>query len=247
MKIIFNADDFGYSKGINYGIIESCKHGVVRSTTVMANMHAFDHAIELAWGLSELKIGVHLNISSGKSLGTGYKTLTDENGEFFKHTFLYGAVDEGLIDLAEVENEYNLQIEKIANAGIAPSHLDGHHHLHSVKGVLEITLRLAKKHGLPVRLDNKIALASEFVGIKRVSLVTSFFGENVTVEHMENVLSNCTADTEIMCHPGYVDSYLKSTSGYSDGRLREMELLTSHSLAELLSKYNHTPASFCDI
>ena len=27
-KIIFNADDFGYSNGINYGIIDAFKHGV---------------------------------------------------------------------------------------------------------------------------------------------------------------------------------------------------------------------------
>lgn len=28
-NIIFNADDFGYSKGINYGIIEAHKSGVL--------------------------------------------------------------------------------------------------------------------------------------------------------------------------------------------------------------------------
>lgn len=31
--LIVNADDFGLSKGQNYGIIEACRRGVVTSTT----------------------------------------------------------------------------------------------------------------------------------------------------------------------------------------------------------------------
>ncbi|GAA0346175.1 hypothetical protein GCM10008931_41800 [Oceanobacillus oncorhynchi subsp. oncorhynchi] len=37
-KLIINADDFGYSKGVNFGIIESYKNGIVTSTTMMTNM-----------------------------------------------------------------------------------------------------------------------------------------------------------------------------------------------------------------
>ena len=31
--LIVNADDFGLSKGQNYGIVEACRNGVVTSTT----------------------------------------------------------------------------------------------------------------------------------------------------------------------------------------------------------------------
>ena len=34
-KIIFNADDFEYRNGINYGIIDAFKYGVLTSTTLM--------------------------------------------------------------------------------------------------------------------------------------------------------------------------------------------------------------------
>lgn len=37
-KLIVNADDFGYSKGINLGIIEAHREGIVTSTTLMTNM-----------------------------------------------------------------------------------------------------------------------------------------------------------------------------------------------------------------
>jgi predicted glycoside hydrolase/deacetylase ChbG (UPF0249 family) len=245
MKIIFNADDFGYSKGINYGIFECCKNGVVRSATVMANMPDFANGVELAKALPSLKIGVHFNISGGKSLGTGYRTITNESGEFFNHAFLHENIEN--LDLSEIENEFNLQIEKVQQAGISPSHFDGHHHLHSAGGVLEITLSLAKKHNVPVRLGNETSVPREFSGVKRVPLVTSFFGENATLSHMEKILQVCTADTEIMCHPGFNDTFLQSTSGYNVQRVTEMEFLTSPALAALLEKYGHSPASFCEI
>ena len=35
--LIVNADDFGLSKGQNYGVIEAYQHGVVSSTTAMVN------------------------------------------------------------------------------------------------------------------------------------------------------------------------------------------------------------------
>ena len=48
MKLIINADDFGYSRGINFGILDAYQFGVVRSCSIMANMPAFDHAVQLA-------------------------------------------------------------------------------------------------------------------------------------------------------------------------------------------------------
>ena len=41
-KLIVNADDFGLSEAVNYGIISAYKNGIVRSTTIMAGMPAFD-------------------------------------------------------------------------------------------------------------------------------------------------------------------------------------------------------------
>ena len=46
-KLIINADDFGLSEAVNYGIISAHKTGVVTSTSTMANMPGFEHAMEL--------------------------------------------------------------------------------------------------------------------------------------------------------------------------------------------------------
>ena len=45
--LIVNADDFGLSKGQNYGIIEACRRGVVTSTTALINGEAVEHAAQI--------------------------------------------------------------------------------------------------------------------------------------------------------------------------------------------------------
>jgi predicted glycoside hydrolase/deacetylase ChbG (UPF0249 family) len=62
-------------------------------------------------------------------------------------TLLLRIASRGLA-LAEVEREWDAQIQKVRNAGIAPSHLDGHKHVQMLPGLFEIALRLAKKHGI---------------------------------------------------------------------------------------------------
>jgi predicted glycoside hydrolase/deacetylase ChbG (UPF0249 family) len=44
--------------------------------------------------------------------------------------------------------EWDAQIEKVKNAGVRPTHLDGHKHVQMLPGLFEIALRLAKKHSI---------------------------------------------------------------------------------------------------
>ena len=43
MKVIFNADDFGLTNGVNNGIVQAFHQGVVRSTTFMVGMRMRSH------------------------------------------------------------------------------------------------------------------------------------------------------------------------------------------------------------
>ena len=67
-KLIVNADDFGLSKGQNYGIVEACRNGVVTSTTMMVNTSATLLAAQLAKREPALAVGLHVNISLGGPL-----------------------------------------------------------------------------------------------------------------------------------------------------------------------------------
>ena len=66
--LIVNADDFGLSKGQNYGIVEACRNGVVTSTTALVNGEAINHAEQLSRDLPELAVGMHFVLTLGKPL-----------------------------------------------------------------------------------------------------------------------------------------------------------------------------------
>lgn len=149
VKVINNADDFGYSNAINYGIIDSYQYGVLTSTTLMANMPGFEHAVKLAKENPGLGIGVHCTITCGQPVLKTHKTIVQEDGNFKPLKFY---LDEtSVLDQEEVYQEYKAQIEKVIQAGIQPTHLDSHHHSHILKGNKEIIFRLAKEYDLPVR------------------------------------------------------------------------------------------------
>ena len=86
-KVIFNADDFGYSKAINLGIIQAHKNGILSSATLMANMPGFEDAVKLAKENPELGVGVHLTLTCGYPVLSDVPTLCQENGKFHKLTY----------------------------------------------------------------------------------------------------------------------------------------------------------------
>ena len=63
-----NADDFGFTRDVNAGIIEGHRNGILTSTTLMANGVEFDDAVRLAREHPTLDIGVHFVLVSGHSV-----------------------------------------------------------------------------------------------------------------------------------------------------------------------------------
>jgi len=245
MKIIFNADDYGFSKGINLGIIDAYENGVVRSATMMANMPGFEHGVSLWKSSAGLKIGAHLVLTTGPSLGGPYKTITDNAGNFLNQTVIVQRARALELDLSEIKKEFTLQIERILAAGVPITHFDGHHHVHSLPGVIDVVIKLAKKYGVTVRaFDNTLV---DCPGILPPAFDGTFYGEAATLGHLEHILSNCSEDTEIMCHPGYVDGYLYSRSTYNICRVKELLVLTDPQAKALVEKYGHVLSSFADI
>jgi hopanoid biosynthesis associated protein HpnK len=160
-NLIINADDFGWTDGVNRGILEAFQNGIVTSTSLLANGAAFAGAVEAARSAPGRAVGVHLNLSDGPPVADreAVTSLLNDEGEFTggPESLLLRRVRRGLV-LAEVEQEWDAQIQKVRDAGIEPTHLDGHKHVHMLPGLFEIALRLAKRHN---------------IGAIRVSLETS--------------------------------------------------------------------------
>jgi hopanoid biosynthesis associated protein HpnK len=150
-SLIVNADDLGWTEGVNRGILEAFQHGIVTSASLIANGAAFAGGVAAARSAPGLGVGVHLNLSDGPPLANPktVTTLLNKNGEFAggPERLLLRRARRGLL-LTEVETEWDAQIRKVRDAGIATTHLDGHKHVHMLPGLFEIVLKLAKRHGI---------------------------------------------------------------------------------------------------
>jgi predicted glycoside hydrolase/deacetylase ChbG (UPF0249 family) len=150
-NLIVNADDLGWTEGVNRGIAEAHRKGLVTSTSLLANGLAFNSALQVAAANPELGVGVHLNLSDGAPTAENSKfsSLLDSHGELHDgpEGLLLNIAGRSL-KLEEVEREWDAQIQKVIRAGIEPSHLDGHKHVHMLPGLYDITLRLAKKFAI---------------------------------------------------------------------------------------------------
>jgi predicted glycoside hydrolase/deacetylase ChbG (UPF0249 family) len=150
-SLIVNADDLGWTEGVNRGIAEAHRKGLVTSTSLLANGLAFASALEVARANPELGVGVHLNLSNGSPTANPSEvpSLLNSSGSFEggPENLLLRIASRSL-QPAEVEREWDSQIQKIRDSGITPTHLDGHKHVQMLPGLFEIALRLAKKHGI---------------------------------------------------------------------------------------------------
>ena len=172
-NLIVNADDLGWTEGVNRGILEAFQGGIVTSGSLLANGVAFAEAVMAAKSAPGLGVGVHLNLSDGAPVADPETvvSLLNDDGHFAggPENLLLKRVRRRLV-LDEVEEEWDTQIQKVRDAGIRPTHLDGHKHVHMLPGLFEIALRLAKKHGIDairVSLEDSGLRGALFAGAKQ--------------------------------------------------------------------------------
>ncbi len=243
-KLIINADDFGYTKAVTYGILEAHKMGVVTSTTALTVSNYFEESMELVRKTPSLNPGVHLTLTlkGAKPVRKDVPSLIDEKGYFHsKETFLK------YIDLEEVYKEWDSQIIRFYNTGIQPSHLDSHHNVHGAnENLLKVALKLAQKYHLPLRKASRsketASLDGLFGTVKCTDcLITTFFNKNATKENLYNILDRISKNEgtyEINCHPAYIDYELSGLSSYVDPRLEEYHLLTDKETKKQIQDMN---------
>ena len=232
-SIIINADDFGYCEGVNQGIISAYKNGVVTSCSIMAGMPGFDQAIELLRENKGLGCGVHMTLSCYKPVLDTHQTLVDENGYFFRRITKEKAME---FDLDELYLEFCSQIDKVIGSGIEISHLDSHHHVHTLKEFRSVIEKILNKYKLPIRGGCEYDINYD----KVMPLIDSFYGENVEInyfnDHVNELKKHKVAD--VMSHPGFVDYFLSKSTSYSIQRTIEHEILTSYELKKLFEDNN---------
>jgi hopanoid biosynthesis associated protein HpnK len=152
-RLIINADDFGLTGGVNRAIVEGHQHGVVTSSTLMANGAAFEDAVRRAETVPRLSIGCHVVLVDGSPV------LEPEQVSTFvsrTHPVRFGdgiakfsaRALTGRVDSDQVQAEVAAQIQKLQSAGISVSHLDSHKHTHMFPSVFRPLLRAAQTCGV---------------------------------------------------------------------------------------------------
>ena len=240
-KLIINADDFAYTKEVNLGILDAHRFGTVTSTTIMVNQRFFDHAIGIY--PKSLGIGVHLNLTWGRSLSTKEKFSA-----WNKHKIILGMINEEF-----VEKEFRKQIETLLEVGIRPDHLDSHQHMHAFKPVTNIFLKLAEEYRIfkvrwPKEKETKVVLQSSYLkqklinsSLKKCPLKTTdhFLGVLYTGSpKLKQFISylNFEGSAEICCHPG--KQSLQGEDKLWKTRKKELDILTNERFLDSIKEKN---------
>lgn len=247
--LIINADDFGYSKGINLGILEAHREGILSSTTIMANMPGFDHAVSIAKENPKLGVGVHLTLTCHKPLNPTVTSLMDDEGDFKRLSYFEKGIDID-IDLNELFLEWDTQIKKVIKSGISPTHLDSHHHVNSIKPLTEVFEDLARKYDLPVR--NNYEVSNDLVTTKRFITQLDALGTEKNIwkpmifrNIIEDVLTY--GSVECMCHPGFIDYELLERSSFTKGRAYQVKELQNDYYKQIIQEAGITLQRYSDL
>ena len=210
--VVVVANDFGLSPQVNAGIVAAFERQLISATSLMANMPDFDAAVAVARdrGLTD-RLGVHLNLSEGQAVSTEIRAcprFCDPDGALrWRHRNVWR------LDASErrgIAAEWRAQLEKVRAAGIAPSHLDSHHHVHTALAIGTIAIAVAREAGVPtLRLSRNcgpepgvaVRLYKRYYNwrIKSAGLSRmAYFG---SAHDVRSILGTTAGPIEVMTHP----------------------------------------------
>ncbi len=244
-QLIVNGDDFGLSPAVNAGMVELARLGTLTSASLLVTMPGAEESLALARSAG-LDVGVHLNICAGRPLSPPDRvpTLLDRTGRFPSAGAVARRYLTGRLRLEEVEREWSTQIERVLAAGLRPSHLDSHCHLHLYPRLWALIHRLARRYGIRGVRGAVAGFILQPPGLPAARLTLGRTRSRPDLYHPDHwsvltvqgrARSSVPLDTllrallpgvtELICHPGHVDDALRTRDPLSDPREDEWRLL----------------------
>lgn len=149
-RIIFNADDFGISRGVNEAICRAHKQGILNSTSLMVNQKYAKEAVKASKTMPNLELGLHINLTNEYPTlpAKEIPLLTGKDGKF-KNGFvklLLLSIFKYKDFSAQVKKEIEAQILKAQKLGVTLKHIDGHRHVQMIPAVFAAVKELAEKY-----------------------------------------------------------------------------------------------------
>lgn len=203
----------------------------------MPNGSAFDDAVRIASQLPGLGVGIHISLVGEKCLASPDKVrgLAGDDGRLPES---YAAFAKAYVmkrfGVAEIRAEIEAQVQKVLNAGIKPTHIDSHQHLHVMPGIIDVVIDVAKSAGIkvirvPVERGGVnphpvSARSIQLFVLNRLSRIAARKVKNAELFYADRFwglgVSGCMNESnlqltldrlgygvnEVMCHPGFSDS-----------------------------------------
>ena len=218
--LIFNADDFGASVGVNRGIIEGHTRGVVTSASLTVTGRAAREAAALSRDNPGLAIGLHWDVWG------------EDEREF------------DVNNLAAVRHEFRRQLDEFLRLmGRPPTHVDSHRHAHREPEVFPVFQELVAPLGVPLRGDGRVNFVGGFYAQWEWK-VTNL--EYVGVPFLQTMLREEVPEgwTEFSCHPAYVTPDYSAV--YLAEREAELRTLTDPRIRATIEDLGIRRVSFAD-
>lgn len=259
-QVIINADDFGLSEAVNYGVIDAYRKGVVSSTTLMVNQKAARHAISLLTQAPNLYVGLHVNLTTGYPVSKPetIPSLVKNDGSFVgsKHFKTH----EQLFDYHDAYTETKAQVLKFQELfGYLPTHIEPHSATdnYSAKALIDVAGEFGIHVGVPFKGNYFQGSSDVYKQLEYPTDLTSKYGEiidcGVSVQDFISdefrILHNHENGkvTELHFHPGYLDQYVLDHSTLTLPRVRDLATLTSPKLMNWFKSNNLELISFGDL
>lgn len=242
MKLLVQGDDFGFTRGVTDGIVDSIDFGILRNTGLFTNMPSAEYAVSFMKDRPHVCFGIDFNLVSGPSVSDPalIPHLVDEKGEFIRSSVRVKdpryQSEEGrreMFPIEEVWTEIKAQYDRfIELTGKKPGYLHGH----SIEPepYRECIERLSKETGVPY---SKLIRAEKKVGgipfnkaafNKKVFDAEAQLNKNTVKRVLDN--SEVLLGYEIAAiggHPGYIDAELLGLTTLSLERCRDAEMCMS--------------------
>ena len=218
--LIFNADDFGASHGVNRGIIDCHQKGVLTSTSLMVTGRALDEAITLSKANPDLAIGLHWDVWGEDEREFDTQNLQASKDEFFR----------------QLDEFHRLM-------GRAPTHIDSHRHAHRQGHLFKSFCEWTAPLKIPVRAACEVRFVGGFYA-QWEWMVTEL--KYVGVPFLQEMIRNevPVGFTEFSCHPGYVGPDYQA--GYNAEREEEVRTLIDPRIKKTIDEQGIKLISYAD-
>jgi hypothetical protein len=230
-KLIVTADDFGFTKSVNDGIIRAATEGIVTDIAVMVLTDQEDlaHGLKLLKKHNITEVGLHTSLFPW---GKTNRPRRQDFIEFFKNASDQEIKEKALREIKVFESFF----------GHVPRFIAPQFNMHGNLRLLKILAEYATEHGIPMRIPWSVLTQNEIednnyaakvylrrLGVKMPThLFAHILGSNLSliqdkfIEDFSQVNDNESA--EILFHPGYFDQDILKGSSLNYERARDLAL-----------------------